>query len=138
MKYSRNAVYTAIRNAVKAAYSDAYVTGVVVAVPAKSPAVMVQEIGKFNNPEAMTFSNIQPVYTSTFEAQVFSNKANVGLTECYYIMDTVTAEFVRIGYQLLSQTITENGEDNKYRLVARFRRITGVNDDMPETEENDP
>ena len=82
MKYSRNAVYTAIRNAVKAAYNDAYVTGVVVAVPAKSPAVMVQEIGKFNNPEAMTFSNIQPVYTSTFEAQVFSNKANTGLTEC--------------------------------------------------------
>jgi hypothetical protein len=132
MKYSRNAVYTSVRNAVKTAYPSAYVTGVIAAVPTKSPAVMIQEAGKFHNQEAVTLSGLQPVYTSTFEAHVFSNLQNTGMTECYNIMNTVTEAFVKIGYRLILQTVTENGEDNKYRLVARFRRVTGVNDEMPE------
>ena len=138
MKYSRNAVYTAIRNAVKTAYSGAYVTGVVAAVPAKSPAVMIQEVGKIHNPETQTLGNLQPVWTSTFEAQVFSNKANTGLSECYYIMDTVTDAFVKLGYLLIMQSVVENGEDKKYRLVSRFRRVTGANDEMPGTEDTTP
>lgn len=132
MKYSKNAVYTRIRNAVKAASQDTYVTGVIASVPAKSPAVMIQEKGHVNNPEAVTLSGLQPVWTSTFEVHVFSNRANTGMTECYSIMETVTAAFVKIGYRLIYQEPAENGEDKKYRLVARFRRVIGVNDEMPE------
>lgn len=132
MKYSKNAVYTSVRNAVKTAWPSVYVTGVIAAVPTKSPAVMIQESGRVHNPEAVTLSGLQPVYTSTFEAHVFSNLQNTGMTECYNIMDTVTAAFVKIGYRLIMQSVTENGEDKKYRLVARFRRVTGANDEMPE------
>lgn len=132
MKYSKNAVYTRVRNAVKTAWPSAYVTGVIAAVPTKSPAVMVQEVGRFHNPEAVTLGGLQPVYTSTFETHVFSNLQNTGMTECYNIMETVTAAFVSIGYQLILQNVMESGEDKKYRLVARFRRVTGVNDEMPE------
>ena len=132
MKYSRNAVYTRVRNAVKTAWPSAYVTGVIASVPTKSPAVMIQEVNRFHNQEAVSISGLQPVYTSTFEAHVFSNLQNTGMTECYNIMETVTAAFVSIGYRLIVQTVTENGDDKKYRLVARFRRVTGVNDEMPE------
>lgn len=132
MKYSKNAVYTRIRNAVKAVWPSAYVTGVIAAVPTKSPAVMVQEKGLVNNPEAVTLSGLQPVWTSTFEAHVFSNLQNTGMTECYNIMETVNEEFVKIGYRRFFQDVLENGDEKKYRLVARFRRVTGANDEMPE------
>lgn len=132
MKFSRNAVYTRIRNAVKAEYSDAYVTGVIAAVPSKSPAVMVQEVSLYNNPEAQTIGYTQGVRTSTFEVHVFSNKANTGMTECYNIMETVKAAFVKLGYLHTTQTIAEDGTDSKYRLVARFRRVIGEADEMPE------
>lgn len=132
MKYSKNAVYTSVRNAVKTAWPSAYVTGTIAAVPTKSPAVMIQEIGKIHNPETVTLSGLQPVWTSTFEVHVFSNLQNSGMSECYNIMETVTAAFVKIGYLLFFQDVLENGDNKKYRLVARFRRVTGVNDEMPE------
>ncbi len=132
MKYSKNAVYTRVRNAVKAANSAAYVTGVIVAVPPKSPAVMVQETGRFHNREAMTFGGLQPVRTSTFEAHVFSTKADTGMSECLSLMDTVIEAFVKIGYQLILTEPLDSGEEKKYRMVARFRRVIGSNDEMPE------
>ena len=131
MKYSKNAVYTKVRNAVKAVYANAYVTGTVAAVPSKSPAVMIHEIGRFHNTEAVTLGGSQGVWTSTFEAQVFSNKANTGMTECYEIMETVTGAFVALGYIMTVQEVTEDGTDGKYRLTSRYRRICGDGEAMP-------
>jgi len=131
MKYSKNAVYTSVRNAVKTVYAEAYVTGTIAAVPAKSPAVMMQEIGYFHNSEAVTLGGSQGVWTSTFEAQVFSNKAKTGMTECTTIMDTVVSAFVSLGYVLTAMNIVEDGKDGKNRLTARFRRICGDGEAMP-------
>ena len=133
MKYSRNAVYTRVRNAVKTEYPDAYVTGVVAAVPSQSPAVMVHEVGHFHNSDAVTLGGSQGVWTSTFEAQVFSNRKNTGMTECYSIMDTVTAAFVNLGFILTTQLVVEDGTDGKYRLTARFRRVIGDGETLPTT-----
>ena len=129
MKYSRNAIYTRVANAIKADYPDAYTTSRMVASPAKFPAILIHEIDR-NRPIQNTQLDFEDVqYESVFEIQVVSNKANTAATEAYSIMDLAKAAMSGLYYREFSETNIDRSDT--FTIVGRFRRVIGGGDTMP-------
>lgn len=129
MRYSRNAIYTRIANAIKAEYPNAYCTSRMVASPAKFPACLIHEIDN-SRPIQNTQLDFQDVqYESVFEIQVVSNKANTAASEAYDIMSLAEAAFSGLYYRRFSETNIDRGDT--FTIIARYRRVIGGGDTMP-------
>ena len=129
MKYSRNAIYTQVANAIKADYPNAYCTSRMVASPAKFPAILIHEIDR-SRPIQNTQLDFQDVqYESVFEIQVVSNKHNTAATEAYSIMDLAKAAMSGLYYREFSETNIDRSDT--FTIVGRFRRVIGGGDTMP-------
>lgn len=129
MKYSRNAIYTRVANAIKAGYPNAYCTSRMVASPAKFPAILIHEIDRsrpIQNTQ-LDFEDVQ--YESVFEIQVVSNKHNTAATEAYSIMDLAKAAMSGLYYREFSETNIDRSDT--FTIVGRFRRVIGGGDTMP-------
>ena len=127
MKYSRNAVYTRIHDAVKASFADAYVTATYEITPSAFPTVFVRETSSVQGARAVTFTTDDDQYQSTFEVQIFCDKQMTA----YSIMSIVQAEMRELHYiQDMLQPV-DNLDRTIYRLVARFHRTYGGGDEMP-------
>ena len=129
--YTRSAVFDYIYNKVIAQYPDAYITSVYEPIVPTFPCVFVREIGNFSNPQNVTFSGSQDVWTSTFEVQIQSNKIDTPMTEAYGIFEVVKTAFTELYYILQSVNILEEGDNGIFRMVASFRKINGIADEMP-------
>lgn len=129
MKYSRNAVYTHIVNAIKAEYPSAYCTSRYVPKPSVFPACYIHEIDNFRPLEntQLDFEDVQ--WESAFEIQVVSNRANTAATEAYGIMEVARAAFSSLYYRQLSENTIDDG--TKFTVIGRFRRVIGGGDTMP-------
>ena len=127
--YTRNAVYTEVRTAVKNEYPTAYVTSRMVAKPSSFPAILVHEIDR-NRPIQNIQLDYQDVqWESVFEAQVVSAKANTASAEAYAIMDIVRQTFSNLYYREFSETNIDTGDT--FTIIGRFRRVIGGGDTMP-------
>ena len=129
MNYERNAIYTYLRNDIRAEYSSAYITSRKVAKPASFPAILIHEIDR-----SRPLRNIQLDYQdiqweSVFEVQIVSAKANTASSEAYSIMDVVRNSFNDLFYREFSETNIDTGDT--FTLIGRFRRIVGGGDVMP-------
>ena len=129
MKYSRNAIYTRIANAIKAEYPNAYCTSRMVASPAKFPAILIHEIDNIRPIQniQLDFQDVQ--YESVYEIQVVSNKANTAASEAYDIMAIADAVLSELYYRRFSQTNIDRADT--FTLVGRYRRVIGGGDTMP-------
>lgn len=128
MQYSRNAIYTAVVNAIRADFPDAYCTSRMVAAPAKFPAILIHEIDR-NRPIRniqLDFEDVQ--HESTFEVQVISNKANTAATEAYDIMELARSAMNNLYFREFSETNVDRGDT--FTIIGRFRRIIGGGDTM--------
>lgn len=129
MKYSRNAIYTQIVNAIKADYPDAYCTSRMVASPAKFPACLIHEIDN-TRPSQYTQLDFDDVQCeSVFEIQVVSNRANTAASEAYDIMALADAAFSELFFRRLSQTNIDRGDT--FTIIGRYRKTIGGGDTMP-------
>ena len=133
MNITRNIVYNYIDNAVTTAMPNVYVTGVYEPLMAQMPAVILRETDDFRNPENMTFTGVQGVRTSTFEAQIVSSRVNGSLSEAYAILEIVKSAFFTLLYNETSVAIVEDGSTGRYRLRATYRRVIGDADTLPST-----
>lgn len=133
MNITRNVVYNYIDNAVITAMPNVYVTGVYEPLMAQMPAVILRETDDFRNPENMTFTGVQGVRTSTFEAQIVSSRVNGSLSEAYAILEIVKSAFFTLLYNETSVAIVEDGSTGRYRLRATYRRVIGDADTLPST-----
>ena len=133
MNITRNVVYNYIDNAVTTAMPNVYVTGVYEPLMAQMPAVILRETDDFRNPENMTFTGVQGVRTSTFEAQIVSSRVNGSLSEAYAILEIVKSAFFTLLYNETSVAIVEDGSTGRYRLRATYRRVIGDADTIPST-----
>lgn len=129
MKYSRNAIYTRIANAIKAEYPDAYCTSRMVASPAKFPAILIHEIDNIRPIQnvQLDFQDVQ--YESVFEIQVVSNKLNTAASEAYDIIAIADAVLSGLYYRRFSQTNIDRSDT--FTIVGRYRRVIGGGDTMP-------
>lgn len=129
MKYTRNAIYTRVRNAIMAQYPNAYCTSRYVAKPAIFPACYIHEIDN-SRPIQFTQLDFQDVqWESAFEIQVVSNKPNAAASEAYAIMDIAKAAFNDLFYREFSETTIDRGDT--FTVIGRFRRRIGGGDQMP-------
>lgn len=129
MNYERNAIYTYLRNDIRAEYPSAYITSRKVAKPASFPAILIHEIDR-----SRPLRNIQLDYQdiqweSVYEVQIVSAKANTASSEAYSIMDVVRNSFNNLFYREFSETNIDTGDT--FTLIGRFRRIVGGGDVMP-------
>lgn len=131
MRYTNNAIFTAIRNAVKAEYADANCVQMYTPTPAKFPTVFAREIGHFTPQQAWTLTNAQDISERTWEVQVFSNLSTGSKEQAYEILD-ICKDVMRSLYFLetFEQPIDQQ-DKSIYCLVARFRRVIGGGEDMP-------
>ena len=131
MKYTNNAIFTAIRNAVKAEYADANCVQMYTPTPAKFPTVFAREIGHFTPQQAWTLTNAQDISERTWEVQVFSNLSTGSKEQAYEILD-ICKDVMRSLYfiETFEQPIDQQ-DKSIYCLVTRFRRVIGGGEDMP-------
>ena len=131
MRYTNNAIFTAIRNAVKAEYADANCVQMYTPTPAKFPTVFAREIGHFTPQQAWTLTNAQDISERTWEVQVFSNLSTGSKEQAYEILD-ICKDAMRSLYFLetFEQPIDQQ-DKSIYCLVARFRRVIGGGEEMP-------
>lgn len=131
MRYSRNAIFTQIANAIKTEYPQAYCTSRYVAKPSTFPACYIHEIDNAR-PIQNTQLDFQDVQCeSVFEIQVVSNKANTAASEAYNIMTLADTAFSGLYYRRFSQTNIDRGDT--FTLIGRYRRIIGGGDKIPNT-----
>lgn len=133
MTYSREAVYTYVRNAIVTAHSGAYVTSRREPVGKTFPAVRLSEVNRIRTQAYATLANDDQQYNSTFEAEIFSNEQNGALATAYSVLDTVESAFKTLGYFETFCEPIDNIDPSVFRIVARFSRQIGMADVMPST-----
>ena len=129
MNYTRNAVYTHVRNAIVSEFPTAVCTSRFVAKPSYFPSCYIHEIDR-DRPQRYTqldFEDIQ--WESVFEIQVVSNKTNTASTEAYNIMEVARAAFSGLYYREFSEINIDSGDT--FTVIGRFRRVIGGGDVMP-------
>ena len=129
--FTRNGVFNYVYTKVITQYENAYISSKYEPVVPSFPAVFVREIGNFSNPSNVTFSGSQDVSTSTFEVQIQSNDADTPVSEAYGILGVVDQAFTKLGYVKQGVNLLDDGSRGVFRLIATYRRITGVADVMP-------
>ncbi len=133
MNYTRNGVYSYVRDVVHTANENAYISSRYEPTPPSFPAVFVREVGKEGVTGTVTFSGGQDVQRSSFEVQIVSNKKLGGAEEVESLLQTVTGAFTQLFYIRGNVNVLEDTNDGRYRLRASFRRIIGIADAMPTT-----
>ena len=131
MKYSNNAIFTAVRAAVLAEVSTAKCTQTYSPTPTQFPTVFVREIGRFTPTQTATMSNAQEIYETTWEVQVFSNLQSGAKEQAYRLMDAVKSALRSLYFVETMENPIDNADAKYYTLVARFRRIIGSGEEMP-------
>ena len=129
MNYERNAIYSYLRNAIRAEFPSAYITSRKVAKPASFPAILIHEIDRSRPLRNIQLDYQDVQWESVYEVQIVSAKANTASSEAYSIMDVVRNSFNNLYYREFSETNIDTGDT--FTLVGRFRRILGGGDTMP-------
>ena len=133
MTYSRQAVYSYVRNAIVASHSGAYVTARREPILKNFPAVLLTEINRVRAQQYATLANDDEQYVSTFEAEIYCNEQNGALATAYSILDTVESAFKTLGYFETFCEPIDNYDPSVYRIIARFTRQIGMADVIPTT-----
>lgn len=131
MRYTNNAIFTAIRNAVKAEYADANCVQMYTPTPAKFPTVFAREIGHFTPQQAWTLTNAQDISERTWEVQVFSNLSTGSKEQAYDILDICKGAMRSLYFLETFEQPIDQQDKSIYCIVARFRRVIGGGEDMP-------
>ena len=131
MKYTNNAIFTAIRAAVLAEVSTANCTQTYSTAPASFPTVFAREIGRFTPAQTATISNAQEIYETTWEVQIISNLQAGAKEQAYKLMDAAKSALRRMYFVETMENPVDQTETKYYTLVARFRRIIGSGEEMP-------
>ena len=129
--YTNNAIYTKIRAAVLAVVSTASCTQTYAPTPSKFPTVFAREIGRLTPNGTQTVSNAQDIYETTWEVQIFSNLQSGAKEQAYSLMNAVKSALKSLYFIETFESPMDNGQNNYYTLVARFRRIIGGGESMP-------
>ena len=131
MKYTNNAIYTRMRAAVLAAESTANCTQTYAPTPSKFPTVFAREIGHFTPNGTPTLSNAQDISETTWEVQIFSNLKTGAKEQAYSLLAAVKTALRALYFVETFESPLDSTGNEYYTLVARFRRIIGSGETMP-------
>lgn len=132
-RYTNNAIYTRVRTAVLTEVPTAYCTQTYAPTPTKWPTVFAREIGHFTPSGTPTLSNAQDISERTWEVQIFSNLEKGAKEQAYTLLDAVKTAFRSMYFvETFESPLDSTGNNKYYTLIARFRRIIGSGEVMPE------
>ena len=129
MNCTRNAVYTKVVTAIKAAHASVSCTSRYVPKPATFPACYIHEIDRSRPLQYTQLDFEDNQWESSFEIQVVSTQGNTAASEAYAIMETARAAFSDLYYRQFSEASIDQG--TQFTLIARFRRVIGGGDAIP-------
>ena len=119
-----DAVFRAVRQAVTAVYSTAYVSGEYVKAPPSFPAVSIVEMDNAVYEGAQTLSSIENMARLVYEVNFFSNQKNGKKSECKAIAALVDAKMESMGFRRTMLNPIQNMEDATiYRMVGRYQKL---------------
>ena len=120
-----------MRAAVLAAESTANCTQTYSPTPSKFPTVFAREIGHFTPNGTPTLSNAQDISERTWEVQIFSNLKSGAKEQAYTLLDAVKSAFRSMYFVETFESPLDSTSNTYYTLIARFRRIIGSGEEMP-------
>lgn len=129
--YTNNAIFTKVRSAVLAVVATANCTQTYTPTPTKWPTVFAREIGRLTPIGTATMSNAQDISERTWEVQIFSNLQTGAKEQAYRLLDAVKKAFSSMYFIETFESPLDSTSNNYYTLVARFRRIIGSGETIP-------
>lgn len=135
MSITANAVFTRVKTAIKAAYSNAYCTSARLYAPSQFPCVWIVEYDYHPEISNITLDYSDDQRRSFFEIQAFSNDLTDATGQAKNIIDIATAKMKECGYRCITSFPLDNGQDTSIkRHVARYTRFVGSGDKLPNTQ----
>ena len=128
---SRIDIYDYVATAVDTVARPVYCNARLEVAPESFPACYIVETGSASEPQNYTFGFTDEQVRRDFEVQVFSNFENGALEQAESIMDDVRAAFRRLYFIENFVGRIDNLDPTVVRMVARFHRVIGGNDQMP-------
>lgn len=128
---SRIDIYNYVASAVDTTERPVYCNARLEVVPESFPACYIVETGGAAEQQNYTLDFKDEQVRRDFEVQVFSNLENGGLVEAETIMDDVRAAFRRLYFIENFVGKTDNIDPALVRIVGRFHRVIGGDDQMP-------
>lgn len=121
-------IFDYVAKALRAAHSGVYVVGEYVETPAKFPAVTLVEADNRVLQRMRTSDDIENGVQSTFEMNVYSNKASGKKSEAKAIANTADEVFASIGFTRTFREQVPNLKDSTiYRIVCRYEAVIDKN-----------
>lgn len=118
-----NFVFDSVADVLREQYGGIYVAGEYIDVPARFPAVTIQEASNIVLERMMT-DNIENASTVMYEVNVYSNLVGYKKLEAKRIMDTIDQVFSSLGFVRTMCNPEPNLQDASiYRIFARYRGI---------------
>lgn len=128
---SRIDIYDYVATAVDTVARPVYCNARLEVAPESFPACYIVETGSASESQNYTLGFTDEQVRRDFEVQVFSNLENGALEQAESIMDDVRAAFRRLYFIENFVGRIDNLDPTVVRMVARFHRVIGGNDQMP-------
>ena len=119
-------IFTMLYDAIKAVYPNCDVKSELDLEPAKSPAVMIEEINNASNTQTMTTTENHAVVD--YEINIFSSKASGRKSEAKAILSLIDSVMTEWNFQRLMTNPVSLSDSTRYRLVARYTAVVGTNE----------
>lgn len=118
----RNEVFTRVKNTILETRDDVFVSSEYVNIPKSLPHVSIEQSDSYSPDNRETNSTEEMYSVITFSVNVYSNKANGKMEECYEIMELVDKGFRNMNFRRLSLSPVPNLENASLgRLTARYQ-----------------
>lgn len=131
MNYTHDAIYDYVADAVDTTSRHVYCVGVYEPTPSEFPCAYIHETDHRPMRSAVTLDFTDDQLIKSWEVQVFSNKRNGALAECYDIIADAEIAFKQLYFIETSCSQVQNIDPSVTRVVARFTRVIGGTDTMP-------
>ena len=131
MNITRNAIYDYVEKRVNTAERPVYCASRYEPVPNSFPACFITEATHRPDRASITLDFADDQVIRDFEVQVSSNKVTTGLQEAYEIMEDVETAMKELYFIETYCNQVTNIDPSVVRLVARFTRVIGGADAMP-------
>ena len=116
-------IFNAVAIALRTAHPGVFVTGEYVDAPPSFPAVSIIEIGNHVSNRYRT-AKIENAVVSTFEVNVYSNKAAGKKMEAKELANTLDTAFEAIGFTRTMRNQVANFNDATiFRIICRYEAI---------------
>lgn len=117
-------VFKKISTALRAKYTNMFVTGEYVKAPSSFPAVSIVEADNYMNVQTQSAEGLENHVVLMYEVNAYSNKKTGKKSECKDIISIIDDEFLAMGFTRTMLANIQNYEDSTiYRMTARYRAV---------------